>query len=254
MTSPVAQPPIPAATLILFRDRAGAPPELLFVERSPAMRFAGGAIVFPGGRIDAADYALARLQTDDDAAMVERAARIAAIRETAEEAGVAVGLTGEGDLSRLRRDLAGGMATGAALHDAGYALATDRLTPFARWCPDFPHARVFDTRFYLARAPDDMAMPEVDGTENVRVFWASAADILDQADRDEVRLIFPTRRTLERLAGYACFADALADAAEWPIRKITPWVERRDGVDMLCIPDDLGYPITASPADAAFRA
>jgi 8-oxo-dGTP pyrophosphatase MutT (NUDIX family) len=43
--------PIPAATLVIFRDAAGAP-ELLMVERAKAMAFAGGALVFPGGRID----------------------------------------------------------------------------------------------------------------------------------------------------------------------------------------------------------
>jgi 8-oxo-dGTP pyrophosphatase MutT (NUDIX family) len=49
---------IPAATLVLFRD-SGAVPELLFVERSKAMVFAGGALFFPGGRIDPGDRALA---------------------------------------------------------------------------------------------------------------------------------------------------------------------------------------------------
>ena len=53
--------PIPAATLVLFREVADGAPELLMVERGRALAFAGGALVFPGGRIDAADAALALL-------------------------------------------------------------------------------------------------------------------------------------------------------------------------------------------------
>ena len=80
------QTPIPAATIVVFRDRAGQPPELLIVERAAGMAFAGGALVFPGGRIDPGDHALgAALPGDAD----ENAARVAAIRETIEEAGVA---------------------------------------------------------------------------------------------------------------------------------------------------------------------
>ena len=80
-------PTIPAATLIVMRDRNDAPPELLMVERSAGMTFAGGAMVFPGGRIDAADEALAARYGHPDAA-----ARIAAIRETIEESSVGGGM------------------------------------------------------------------------------------------------------------------------------------------------------------------
>ena len=51
------QTPIPAATLVLFRDHPGRAPDLLFVERAKTMAFAGGAIVFPGGRVDPGDQA-----------------------------------------------------------------------------------------------------------------------------------------------------------------------------------------------------
>ena len=47
-----ATPAIPAATLVVFRERAGTTPELLMVERAKEMRFAAGALVFPGGRVD----------------------------------------------------------------------------------------------------------------------------------------------------------------------------------------------------------
>ena len=54
-------PAVPAATLVIFRRcETGGPPQLLMVQRSKTMRFAGGAAVFPGGRVDDADFTLAR--------------------------------------------------------------------------------------------------------------------------------------------------------------------------------------------------
>jgi hypothetical protein len=69
---------------------------------------------------------------------------------------------------------------GALLDEVGGALDLDALLPFARWLPAGVHHKVFDTRFYLARAPEG-AEPVVDGNENVRVFWASARAVLDAA-------------------------------------------------------------------------
>jgi len=91
------------------------------------------------------------------------------------------------------------------------------------------------------------------GSENVRVFWARARAVLDAADRGEVHIIFPTRRNLDRLALFASYDDAVADARAHPIRTVTPWIEERDGERHLCIPDDLGYPITTQPLDQAIR-
>ncbi len=51
---------IPAATLVVMRERAPGRPELLMVERTRRMAFAGGAMVFPGGRIDSEDEAAAQ--------------------------------------------------------------------------------------------------------------------------------------------------------------------------------------------------
>lgn len=247
------QTPIPAATVVVMRDRTDGPPELLMLERAQAMAFAGGALVFPGGRIDPADHALAQLHGGDPE---DTAGRIAAIRETIEEAALPVGLDGSADaaaMKAMRAGLAEGETLASLMAAHGLSLALDRLEPFARWCPNHPIARVFDTRFYLTQAPDDAPRAMVDQTENVRLFWASAAQVLADADAGRVTLIFPTRRNLERLATYATVAEAMADARRYPIRTITPWQEEREGQRFLCIPDDLGYPITAQPVDGAQR-
>lgn len=250
--------PIPAATLVLLRDRADAPPELLMIERNGDMVFAAGALVFPGGRIDpgdreiAADTALAGSRDDPD----EAAARIAAIRETIEEAGIAVGLVREPDaaaLAALRAALAEGKPFAALLRDGGFRLDLDRLVPFARWCPNFRETRTFDTRFYLAEAPaGQKAAP--DGGESVRALWASAADLVADADAGRHHVIFPTRRNLERLATFATFAEGRADARRYPVTTITPWVEEREGRSWLCIPRDRGYPICAQLMETVHRA
>jgi 8-oxo-dGTP pyrophosphatase MutT (NUDIX family) len=247
------QPAIPAATLVLFRDRAGAPPELLMVERAKAMVFAGGMLVFPGGRIDPGDHVLAALHgLDPD----DGPARIAAIRETIEEAGVPVGLTPAPDaatLAAIRTGLHAGENFAALLDAHGLALDLDALTYFARWLPAHAHMRIFDTRFYLARWPAGAAEPEVDDTENVRLLWASAAQVLADCDAGRAKVIFPTRRNLERLAQYSDYDHAVAEALAYPPRTITPFIEDREGVPHLCIPDDLGYPVTSEPLTATVR-
>ena len=77
---------IPAATVILVRERDGSAPEILMVERAAGMAFAGGAWVFPGGRIDEPDRQLGERHGQDGPA------RIAAVREALEETAIPVGL------------------------------------------------------------------------------------------------------------------------------------------------------------------
>ena len=244
--------PIPAATLVLFRDgpaNGSGAPEHLFVERATTMVFAGGAVVFPGGRVDPGDYELAarfpHLLAED------AAARIAAVRETIEEAGIAVGM--DADVEVLRTALAAGTALGPLLDKHGLTLDLDALVPFARWCPNFKETRTFDTHFYLARVAADHAEARVDATENTHLFWASAADVLARADAGEVKIIFPTRRNLERLATLDSFATARIHAAAHPVTTITPWVEEQGGTQRLCIPDGLGYPVTSETLERAMR-
>lgn len=240
---------IPAATLVVMRPTADGPPSLLMVERAQGMAFAGGAIVFPGGRIDAADAAIAE--------GFEGSARVAAIRETLEESAVAVGLKpqpGPGLAIQLQRALHDGAEFAALLDAHGLSLDLDALTPFARWKPAFRHARIFDTLFLLAEAPAGDWQPCHQPGECEAAFWISAAQALAMIERGEARAIFPTKRNLERLAQHESIAEARADAAAHPIECITPWIEEMDGAPHVRIPDGLGYPVVAEPLATAFRA
>jgi 8-oxo-dGTP pyrophosphatase MutT (NUDIX family) len=241
---------IPAATLIVVRERAGRPPELLMVERAEGMAFAAGALVFPGGRIDDADRKFAAELG------LEAGAVVTAIRETIEEAAVPVGLAPVPDRQKtldLQRQLTADKNFSTLLSGTGLALDIAELTPFARWVPKFHAVRRFDTLFFVVRCPPGDWEPEVIEGECAGAWWLSAAEVLEREQRGEARLIFPTRRNLERLAQHSSFEAIRADALAHPIEPVTPWVEEREGEKFITIPAHLGYPVTQERLDGLWR-
>lgn len=248
---------IPAATVIVFRSAgAGKPPELLMVTRSRNLAFAGGAAVFPGGRVDPADYELAA-SLDTPLPEQESAHRVAAIRETLEETGLAIGIRGrvDADIARGARALLLEHGTLRPVLEAmDWQLDLGAVLPFARWFPKNERLpRLFDTRFYLADLGTGAVDVTVDQTENTRLYWIAAQDALDAADRGELSVIFPTRRNLERLAQFPHFAAAAQDCARFPVQTITPHIAEDDGQSWLCIPENAGYPVTREPLDKVRR-
>jgi 8-oxo-dGTP pyrophosphatase MutT (NUDIX family) len=246
----------PAATIIVCRtSSAAAAPELLMVERSSQMVFAGGAVVFPGGRVDPDDHALAQA-IDHALDPLDAAARITAIRETIEETGLGIGFV-EAPRRHVLAEARAALHDGAIFSDlvrtAGWQLDLASLNPFTRWRPPFNEQRVFDTRFYVARCDGHDHIVEADATENRHLFWATAAEVLDMAAQGKAKLIFPTRRNLERLAQFGSFDDAIENITRFPPKMIIPFIEERDGQPHLCIPDELGYPVTSEPLGKAMR-
>ena len=240
---------IPAATLIVVRDRAGGAPQLLMVERAEGMAFAAGALVFPGGRIDAADRELAGELGID-------AAAVAAVRETIEETAVPVGiapLPAEHDAIELQRALVDEQPFAGLLSAGNLSIDAEALIPFARWVPKFHAVRRFDTLFYVASCPAGDWRPRVIEGECAGAEWLTAAEVLEREQRGEARLIFPTRRTLERVAQHKSFEAIRADALAHPIEPVTPWVEERDGEKFITIPAHLGFPVTQERLDGLWR-
>lgn len=254
MSQTDVQPSRPAATCVIFRRAARGPDEILMLRRSKELAFAGGMVVFPGGRVDEADLALA--DTLGASNRDEAGARIAAIRETLEESGLAIGLTETISAERARdarRMLDEIGALEPVLAHFGLALDIDALIPFARWHPRHGNFRVYDTRFYLHDLGTGAVDVAVDETENTRLFWASATDALAMIERGEIEAIFPTLRNLERLALFGGYEEARAHAATIDIREIRPVVENRRDGEWLTIPEDQGYPVTAERLDRADR-
>ena len=245
-------PAIPAATLILLRERAGGPPEILMTERHAGLAFAGGALVFPGGRIDPEDEVAGAAFPE----LPDAAARIAAIRETIEETGIIAAVSPHPSpemAAGVRAGLIDGLGWEHFLACQDVVPDLTALTPFARWRPNFREARRFDTLFFIAAAEGDLPEPTIAEAEAVRSFWASAVDVLDEIEAGKARAIFPTRRNLERLARFGTIAEARADAARHPVQLITPWIEERGGARFVCIPEGIGYPVTAEPLETARR-
>jgi 8-oxo-dGTP pyrophosphatase MutT (NUDIX family) len=252
---------IPAATIIIFRNAplGSAPevlmpevlmPEVLMTVRSRNMTFAGGMAVFPGGRVDPADFALGEAVAAGGGMTPDEAAhQIAAVRETLEETGLALGLAGDINAERAaqaRAMLAEVGALAPVLEAFGWSLDLSQITPFARWFPKNEHIpRVYDTRFYLANLGTGAVDVSIDHAENTHLFWTSAQGALDAAERGEIKLIFPTRRNLERLALFASFDEAKAQAEAIPVRTIMPQVVEHNGQPWLTILSDAGYPVTA---------
>lgn len=241
--------PIPAATLIVVRECLGRLPELLMVQRAEGMAFAAGAWVFPGGRIDEVDRELAKSSGAD-------AAAVAAIRETLEETAVPVALTpppDEANARELQAAVAANEPFDKLLDKNGLHLDFAALTPFARWVPKFHAVRRFDTMFFTARCPDGDWQPRVIEGECAAAAWTTAGNLLQRESRGEARLIFPTRRTLERLALHNSFEEMRTDALAHPIEPVTPWIEEKDGAQFITIPGHLGFPVTQERLDGLWR-
>jgi recombination protein RecT len=185
--------PRPAATVIVARE-GGQGVEVLVLRRSQESRFAPGYAVFPGGSIDTGDTDLATRWFGNS----EEAARACAVRELAEETGLA--LTADGLREASGQD-ALSMVSGAPP-------SREDLPEISRWiAPEFLRVR-FDARFFAVAAPDGLT-PRPDGIEIERAGWARPQDVLEEYRLWE-SLMWPTFVTLEELARCSSVEDVLS--------------------------------------------
>jgi 8-oxo-dGTP pyrophosphatase MutT (NUDIX family) len=220
-----ASPPKDASTLVVVRE-AGGGFEVFCVERHQKAGFLGGAIVFPGGKLDADDvdpawtahttapHPLSTPLADDEATL--RGLAIAACREALEEAAIlpVVGAPlDHGSLVEWRAKLATKSDTlRALLARSGRMLELSALRPLARWITPVSEPRRFDTRFYLY-VTDGTVRGAHDDRETTASFWAAPREVLRRFDASELQLAPPTHRTLEVLAD-AKDISALVEATE----------------------------------------
>ena len=156
-----AAPALPASTIVLLRDGA-AGLETFMVVRHHAIDFASGALVFPGGRMEATDAELAeagdRAQHEADPLAPHK---VAAIREAFEECGALIARP-RGEDGLVSAERAAALGRGAPLAPLmareGLVPAIDRLVPFAHWITPAFLPKRFDTHFFLTLAPPDQAL------------------------------------------------------------------------------------------------
>jgi 8-oxo-dGTP pyrophosphatase MutT (NUDIX family) len=230
--------------VLLLRDGA-AGLEVFMVVRHREIEFAGGALVFPGGRVEEAD---AELAGGDPLG----AYRIAGIRETFEECGVLLARPpGEADMIRADRLLAVADRHHAALLRNERSLpevltaenlepATEALVHWAHWVTPASRSKRFDTRFFLAAAPPDQLAAH-DGLESVESVWIAPARAVAEADAGQRRLVFATRKNLEKLARHATVADAMAAARAATVVRVQPEMVRAGKGWRIRIPAEADY-------------
>ena len=194
-------PAVPvAATVILLRDTAEGP-EVLLLRRPDRGSFAG-AWVFPGGKVEPADAE--GLPVD---AHEEVVARVAGVRETAEEAGV--------------------------------ELAGEDLVTVSCWDPPPGAPLRIRTWFFVAPAPEGELVLQPD--EAVEHLWARPGDVLERHGRGELTLYPPTWVTLHGLSGQPDVEAVLAEARLAGPRAFHTQVRAGDGGPVFFWQEDAEY-------------
>jgi len=252
--------PSPAATVTLVRDSPRGL-EVLMLQRSHSLKFMPGVYVFAGGGLDAADGAPE--MTELCVGLEDRAASaalgigsgglaywVAAIREAFEEAGILLAYDAGGRFVDMNGDAAarykahrhildgrGNHAEfGRIIRGEGLRLATDKLLYFGHWITPVAVPRRYDTRFFLAVAPEGQHASH-DENETIAHVWIRPQDALDR--RDALGLRFPTVKTLERFASSGTTAALIADvSASQVVRPLLPRI-LKDGRTVL--PGEPGY-------------
>lgn len=230
--------PRPAATVLLVRDD---PFEVLMVRRHAAATFAS-ALVFPGGVVDDEDWHddwLPLLRGHDGLSDHERAHRIAAARETWEEASILLVTGGDGTCP-LPPDRPHGSLFREVVRASGGHLDLRAIAPFGHWITPVDAPKRFDTRFYLAHIGRDQEA-RCDGSETVELEWIAPHEALDRARRGDAGIMFPTKLSLLRLTETPDPRAAFEAALGRQIVPLTPVVSSRDGGTVVAIPRDAGY-------------
>jgi 8-oxo-dGTP pyrophosphatase MutT (NUDIX family) len=250
-------PPRPASTILLLRDNVAQKEiDVFMMVRHYEIDFNSGALVFPGGSVDASDKEIiARPELYSGAEGLDAAAlsfRIAAIRETFEESGILLARPlGSANLvdavraAEIEADHRTALCEGKTsfprvLAESRMVLALDELVPYAHWITPEGMPKRFDTWFFLALAPPAQAGAH-DGKESTDSIWVSPRAALEGGESGRFKLPFPTTRNLIKLGKQPSARAALDDSRGKPIVTVTPVMTRLNGGRQLRIPAEAGY-------------
>jgi len=241
----------PAATVLLLRDTPdNGGLEVLMTRRSGTASFAPGAYVFPGGGIDALDAspeshaAADRRPAQGDLHLTEA---IAAIRESFEELGILLARHTDGprkgwmadahDIAAIDRH----QPFAAQCQARGLRLAADSVYLLAHWTGDRDLPRRFEVPFLVARMPEGQE-PVADETEQFEPVWVRPADALARHEAGQFFMIYPTIRTLQRLAKFDATQAVLdAVAHEQPLWVSCPRAGLLGGTEARYMEDEMPF-------------
>lgn len=250
-TTPTPSTPRASATVMIVRDTpAGL--EIFMVARDRQVDMTSGAVIFPGGKLDADDGAEA-WGTLSAPGAPDLAYWIAAVRETFEESGLLIAKSAKGTIdaataaavtASARTPLLDQAVTFSQLmRERQLTPALELMAPFAHWITPVTVPKRFETHFFLIAAlPGQEAVH--DGREAVSSFWMRPKDLLAEAAAGRQTLVPPTRLNLEMLSETDTVAEALAAARRRKIVTVTPEATKIDGGLRLRIPADAGYRTT----------
>ena len=256
--------PIPAATVISLRDTPTGM-EVLMVQRTKKADFAGGALLFPGGKVDNSDYEVLKLDRcslPNDVPDNQKALRVAGVREMFEEAGLLF-VRDLGDTQVIskeraevlkniyRQDLLSQKITFHEIVEAeDLVVASDLLIPFAHWITPITGRKRFDTHFLVAQSPDGHIASH-DGSETLDTVWIDPLTAITEAEEGKRRVVFPTRMNLKKVSESTTVASAIKLAKITPVVTVLPEVHDVDGGRHLKIPIEAGYGISEITVDYA---
>ncbi len=216
----------------------------------------GSAYAFPGGVFEPDDRGLdayCKGTTDESVSQllgVESGGLpfyVAAIRELFEESGVLLADT-EGldeNLADVRDGLNdGSVSWGAFVREHDLRLRTDRLHYFAHWVTPPQMPKRYSTRFFLAVLPEGQSATHCGG-ELTESCWNTASDVLAAGRNGDIKLHYPTIKTLESLDRHKSLdelVDWAASSADWGVTSMIPVMIERDGRKTVVLPGDRDYP------------
>ncbi len=237
-----AAPVRDAATLLLLRDDP-AGWEVLMTRRSDKASFVPGGYVFPGGGIEAQDaQADLPVLARPDMPAPERTAAIAAVRETFEEMGVLLAVHADGraatqaDVQALQRQA----PLWPQLQALGLRLDVRAVWQLAHWTADPNVPKRFAVPFFIAPMPQGQT-PVADETEQFAPVWVQPQQALAALAAGQMPMIFPTVRTLKRLAGFATVPALQAALRNGPLWRSMPRSGLQAGQEYRCTEDEAPY-------------
>ena len=195
---------IPAATVIPLRQSPTGV-EVLLLKRNSRGQF-GNMWVFPGGRVDSID---AESVVGNGADVEMEAARVAAIREAAEEASL--------------------------------DLDPSDLVPFSFWVPPLGATKRFSTWFFLTEVSGNGDAVVVDKMEIHQSEWLAPATAIDRVNAAQMDMAPPTFASLWWLRDQTDVRAAIAAAGSRVPERFATRIRMHGSVMMALWQGDVAY-------------